>query len=181
MEKETFKIRVANESDVKAMVSVINEAYESEKVKLPGVPRTDENEISKMLKREDSHFILLTTTKGKIVGSVYVKDLDDKNAYFGMLSVDPSYRRRGLGATLQNEANAWALKNNKECMTCWVIDVNHDLRRRYHRQGFRPTGTIHDWSEEGKKKLRPECKDSKFIELSKPLRETSNNDEAEQR
>ena len=78
MEKETFKIRVANESDVKEMVSVINEAYESEKVKLPGVPRTDENEISKTLKRKDSHFILLTTAKGKIVGSVYVKDLDDK-------------------------------------------------------------------------------------------------------
>ena len=68
---ETFKIRVATESDVKEMVSLINKAYESEKVKLPGVPRTDENEISKTLEREDSHFILLTTTKGKkIVGSV---------------------------------------------------------------------------------------------------------------
>ena len=68
---DTFKIRVATESDVKEMVSVINKAYESEKVKLEGVPRTDVDEISNTLKREDSHFILLTTTKGKkIVGSV---------------------------------------------------------------------------------------------------------------
>ena len=180
MEEEIFKSRVAKEGDMKEMVSLINEAYKSEKVKMEGIPRTNEDEILKMLQREDSHFILLTTTKEKIVGCVYVKDLDDRNAYFGMLSVDPSYRRRGLGGRLQNEANAWAVTNKKECMTCWVIDAKQDLRRRYHSQGFRPTGKIHEWSDVDKVKLRKEFSDSKFLELSKPLR-TNKKEEEEPR
>jgi L-amino acid N-acyltransferase YncA len=166
---EKIKSRRARKEDVKEMVSVINKAYESEKVKKEGVPRTDEKEIEETMKREDSFFIVLTTSEDKIVGSIFVKDLDDSNAYFGMLSVHPAFRRRGLGSRLQNEANNWALKQKKKYMTCWVIDMNHDLRRRYHRQGFRPTGKKHEWSAKDRPKLREECSDSKFLELSLPL------------
>ena len=91
--EEAFEIRCAAKRDTARVVSLVNKAYESEKVKYDHVPRTNTAEISAIVEQTSREFLLLAVDKasGDLAGSVLVRDVDRETAYFGTLSRFPYY------------------------------------------------------------------------------------------
>ena len=83
---DDFSTRIASSKDLESLVSLINTAYESEKVKLPHIKRTNEEEISKILHESNDREFLLVALKRdtlELAGCVLVRDVSKDTAYFG--------------------------------------------------------------------------------------------------
>ena len=73
-----------------------------------------------------------------------VAGFDDRevegDAVLGALWVDPSHRRRSIGAALCLAVIAWARDRDHRRVTLWVHEQNASAHRLYASLGFRPTG-----------------------------------------
>ena len=147
--------RYARQADTAAIVDLIERAYRgadtagawtSEAHLLTG-PRTSREEISGLISREDSRFIL-AENGGHISGCCLVQGLNRdpsssgaNAAYFGMFAIDPSGHGGGLGKVVIAEAekrvrDLWGA--NQMVMT--VINLRTALIEWYQRRGYSLTG-----------------------------------------
>ncbi len=95
-------VRAAGPGDVRALVSLINRAYEIERFFVDG-DRTDEEEIAAM--QRVGHFLVLDRGRGELAAAVFVR-IEGARGYFGMLAVAPDLRSHGLGKRLVAVAEA---------------------------------------------------------------------------
>lgn len=148
--------RYARRADAPAIVGLIERAYRgpeaagkwtSEAELLKG-PRTNHDEITALIDREDSRFIL-AEQDGKLAGCCLVqgvsRDPDPAHtanaAYFGMFAIEPNAHGGGHGKIVIAEAerrvaDLWGA--NQMVMT--VINLRHELISWYERRGYRQTG-----------------------------------------
>ena len=148
--------RIARQADAPYLVELIERAYRgpetagswaSEAHLLKG-PRTSLSEVSTLIAREDSRF-LVAEAGGKIVACCLLQglsrpDLDEASvnaAYFGMFALDPGVQGGGLGKQVIAEAerriqDLWGA--NEMVMT--VINLRTDLIGWYERRGYHLTG-----------------------------------------
>lgn len=143
-----LSFRVATTADTSAVVALIESAYRGEE-SLAGWTseagfiegqRTNANEISSLIGRQDARFVL-AFDEGKLVGCALVKN-DQGEGYFGMFSVRPARQGAGLGKLLLAEAERvartlWGCSTMK--MT--VISIRDELIAFYERRGYRRSGT----------------------------------------
>jgi len=164
--------RYARQSDTPTLVALIERAYRSEdtagswnsEAHLLKGPRTNDDEISTLISREDSRF-LIAEAGGRIAGCCLVQGLSDPNrnwssadgpadrdfgtssignvnaAYFGMFAIDPAIHGGGLGKRIIAESerrvqDLWGA--NQMVMT--VINLRAELIGWYQRRGYRLTG-----------------------------------------
>ena len=164
--------RHARQSDTSTLVALIERAYRGEdmagrwnsEAHLLKGPRTSEDEISTLIGREDSRF-LIAELDGRIVGCCLMQCLSDparnwssadgpadpvlasssigdvKAAYFGMFAIDPAIHGGGLGKQIIAEAerrvrDLWDA--NQMVMT--VINRRSELIGWYERRGYHLTG-----------------------------------------
>ncbi len=146
--------RYARQADTAAIVDLIERAYRSpeaagawsSEAHLLTGPRTSLEEISGLISREDTRFVV-AEREGRIAGCCLLQGLSGGSggsinaAYFGMFAIDPGGHGGGLGKIMIAEAEKrvrelWGA--NQMVMT--VINLRTALIEWYQRRGYRLTG-----------------------------------------
>jgi predicted N-acetyltransferase YhbS len=155
-----IRIRRATTADTAAIISVTNAAFAVETF-LDGT-RTDEERMAEML-HKGSFFVAADETD-RILASVYI-ELRGTRGYFGMLAVDRSTHKKGLGRMMVEAAENHCRMLGCTAMDIAVLSLRPELPPYYRKLGYVETGTeeFHP-----SRPLRPglECH---CIIMSKPL------------
>jgi GNAT superfamily N-acetyltransferase len=150
--------RVAAADDVRALTALINEAYVVEAFFKRG-ERTDAVEIAELMRR--GRFLVLGTGE-TLRGCVYVEVNGDRG-YFGMLSIDPSSQKQGLGKRLIAAAEDLCRSAGCRTMELQVVSLRTELPPYYRKFGYTGAGIrefvqTEEWT-----------KPCHFVVMSKPL------------
>lgn len=158
-----FATRVATLADVPELVRVVNLAYRVEDFFING-DRTDAADVSRRLSKPDAAFLVVpgSDAGGTLAGAVYL-EVRGERGYFGMLSVDPGYQKRGIGRILTDAVEAYCRARGCAWIDIDVVNLREELPAFYARLGFTPGGTapFHDPA-----KL---TRDAHLVRMSKPL------------
>lgn len=94
--------------------------------------------------------ILLATLNEHAVGGLFA---DTQLAWLriSIMSVDPAWRSKGIGASLLAEAEREAI--NRGCKHAYVDTMEYQAPRFYMAHGFTVVGEIPDWDSHGHSKL----------------------------
>ncbi|MGA8109588.1 MAG: GNAT family N-acetyltransferase [Acidobacteriaceae bacterium] len=153
-------LRFAEESDLPALLPLINDAFRVETYFIRGDRLTPE--------RIRDHFaagrFLVAAEDGALAGCVYV-ELHGNRAYFGLLSVDPSRQKTGLGRRLVAAAEEFAREMGAHRMDLTVVNLRRELPPYYAKLGYTVIGE-EPIREEMVPRILEHCH---FIRMSKPL------------
>jgi predicted N-acetyltransferase YhbS len=153
------QVRLAEDRDVKAIMSVINAAFRKAESFFIDGDRLDEESMQSLFEKGK---FLVADDGGVVAGCVYV-ELRGERAYLGLLSVDPQRQKAGLGSTLMNAAEKFCRNAGCRFMDLRIVNLRRELPGFYRRRGYAETGTA----------PFPTGINSKlpchFVEMSKPL------------
>jgi len=131
-----MKIRQATASDADEIARIINAAFEIEREFRRG-ERTSPSEVLTSMSR--NHEIFLVAEEGdRLTGAVEVR-VDGDAGYFGMLAVDASVRRGGIGRALVEAAEAHCRSAGCSIMTMSTGENRTELIPYYEKMGYRVT------------------------------------------
>jgi predicted N-acetyltransferase YhbS len=133
-----MKIRQAAASDAEAIARIINAAFEIEREFRRG-ERTSASEILSSISAQHGMF-LVAEDGGRLVGAVEVRVQGDAG-YFGMLAVDTTVRRGGIGRALVEAAEAHCRAAGCAVMTMSTGENRTELIPYYGKMGYRVTAT----------------------------------------
>lgn len=156
---EEFQIRTGESTDVDILVSLINIAFVVEQIAIEG-DRVDADKVRAYMNR--GRFLLLEDA-ASVLGCVYA-ELRGEHGYVGLLSVEPTLQRRGLGRRLMAAAEQYVRDAGCASVALRIISARPELLRFYAKLGFAETG-ISPMPVDAPLKMA--CH---FIHLSKPLR-----------
>lgn len=129
-------IRTATQSDLTAILKLVNSAFNVERF-FKNRDRMDAADL-------DAHFtsgtFLLTEDDGAITGCIYVARHGDR-AYFGLLAIDPSRQKTGIGRRLVAAAEEFARETGARFMDLRIIHLREELPAIYKKLGYHVTGT----------------------------------------
>jgi len=153
------KLRKAELRDVPRITSLINAAF-----RIAEEFFVDENRISSegVLEHFDSGEFLLADEDENLVGCVYLERRGD-HTYLGLLSVDPTSQRGGLGSRIVAAAEEYCRQRGSKFMDISVVNLREELVPFYAKRGYVETGTAPFPSHV---KLKVPCH---FITMSKDL------------
>lgn len=154
-----YRFRDADDSDVDAIVELVNLAYRVEDFFIDG-NRTHAGEVRHHL--GEGTFVLAEAPGEVFAGSIFTRT-EDAEGYFGMLSVHPDWQHQGLGRALIAEAERRALEARCTSMRLVVVNLRDDIIPWYRRLGYVERGTA-PFAEPDKLK-RPAV----FVEMVRPL------------
>ncbi|MEP6847662.1 MAG: GNAT family N-acetyltransferase [Acidobacteriota bacterium] len=131
MISDQYNFRVATADDSHALMELINEAFQIERV----IFSNDRIELADVLEHMQKGTFTVTRSGDKIVGCVYT-ELKDGRGYFGLLSVAPSEQGRGLGAKLIAESEDLCRKAGLKLMYIKTINLRTELPPYYQKFGY---------------------------------------------
>jgi ribosomal protein S18 acetylase RimI-like enzyme len=134
--ERTLRIRAATDSDVDAIVGLVNRAYEVESFFVKGDRATRE---SVAIDLTQGSILVADDAGGKVVACVFVS-ITGARGYFGMLAVAPEAQGHGLGRALIARAEGYAADRGANVMTISVVNVRTELLAFYARLGYRAYG-----------------------------------------
>jgi ribosomal protein S18 acetylase RimI-like enzyme len=150
-------IREAGEADAEAIARVVNAAFEIEREFREG-DRTSPADVRNLMEREA---FLVAVDAGRVVGAVEVRQ-DGATGYFGMLAVDETVRRGGIGRALVAAAEERCRRAGCTRMTMSTGEDRTELIPYYQKQGYRLTAIEPSASAEFKHPIR-------VVKMEKPL------------
>ncbi len=153
-----FTLRQATDSDVDAIVALVNRAFAIESFFKTG-GRTDEGQIREMMQHG---LFLLLTENDTLIACVYVK-LNAERVYIGMLSVDPARQKSGIGARMMREAEDFGRRAGCKFADIRVVNVRPELPLIYHKLGYLESGV------ESAAVIKTATVPVHFVTMSKPL------------
>jgi GNAT superfamily N-acetyltransferase len=133
---EGLHTRIAKVQDLASIVSLINYAFADENPYLLK-DRVDFEEIRGLMQKGS---FLLVEEAGRIVALIYAEILGQGRGYLGLLVVDPTKRRDGLGKQLLLAGEDFCRQHGCQLVEGTVINHRPDLLDRYKRRGFRVVG-----------------------------------------
>lgn len=138
MSTDTFsvEVRFAKLADSAAVTDVINAAFSVERFFVQG-DRITVSAVESLMERGG---FLVAEADGAMVGCVYLEP-NGERAYLGLLSVDPSRQKLGLGRRLMEEAENQARSDGCKFVDLKIVNVRTELPRFYHNMGYEETGT----------------------------------------
>ena len=152
-------VRIAGNADAAGLMGLINAAFRKAEGFIIDRDRVDLEAVYSLLAKGE---FLVAEEESALAGCVYLELRGDR-AYLGLLSVDPSRQKAGVGSMLMREAELRCVKAGCRFMDLKTIDLRHDNRAFYKRRGYVETGT----------EPFPSDLDTKlpchFVNLSKPL------------
>jgi|SRR5215813_1039695 len=154
-------IRGASENEAETIARIINAAFEIEREFREG-ERTSAAEVRKLMASET---FLVAEQMGKLVAVVEVRVRGAKG-YFGMLAVDVSARRAGLGRALVEAAEDHCRRAGCTLMTMSTGEDRTELIPYYERMGYRVTSIEPSASAAFKRQIR-------IVKMEKPLQSES--------
>ena len=133
----TIPIRVAAPADAANITSVINSAFRiAEEFFIDGL-RIGQAEVEQLLVKGS---FLLAEADDQLNGCVYV-ELRGERSYLGLLSVDPSTQKSGLGSVLMLEAENYCRERGSRFMDIYIVNLREDLPAFYRHRGYVENGT----------------------------------------
>ena len=135
-----LRLRIAEPTDVEALVCLINAAFLVERFFIEG-DRIHAGEVRKLM--GTGQFLVakdVAHDDDGICGCVYVEPRGDR-AYLGLLSIDPSRQRNGLGSRLVTAAEEHARAANIRHMDLRIVNLRQELPEFYRKLGYVFTGT----------------------------------------
>jgi len=151
-------IRTASEGDAEAIARLVNTAFLVEQFFIER-DRTNPATVRSLMKKGK---FLLAEEAQNLIGCVYF-ELRDKRGYFGMLSIDPSRQRMGVGRQLVGAVEKYFRDAGCKFSDMMIVNVRTELHTLYHRWGYADAGTgIYDDPTPTKIPVH-------FIKMSKPL------------
>jgi GNAT superfamily N-acetyltransferase len=155
----TVPIRVAATEDAAKITSVINAAFRIAEGFFVDGARISQAEVEQLLMKGS---FLLAEADDKLNACVYV-ELRGERSYLGLLSVDPSCQKSGLGSVLMLEAENYCRKRGSQYMDILIVNLREELPAFYRRRGYVENGTT-PFPEDVPTKVP--CH---FINMTKPL------------
>ena len=131
-----MEIRLATEGDLDAMLRLTNRAFEVERF-FKAEDRLNAPMLQDYFERG---VFLLSEEEGQLTGSVFV-ELKGSRAYLGLLSVDPSRQKSGIGRRLTAAAEEFARESGAHFMDITVVNLRTELPPIYEKLGYKVTGT----------------------------------------
>lgn len=156
----TVPIRVAAPADAANITDVINAAFRIVEGFFVDGPRISRAEVEQLIEKGA---FLVAETDDKLNGCVYVELRGDRS-YFGLLSVDPSLQKSGLGSVLMLEAENYCRERGSRFMDIYIVNLREELPEFYRRRGYVENGTTTPFPEDVPTKIP--CH---FINMTKPL------------
>ena len=133
----TVPIRMAEPADAAKITSVINAAFKiAEGFFVDGL-RISQAEVEQLL---DKGAFLLAETDDQLNGCVYV-ELRGERSYLGLLSVDPTCQKSGLGSVLMLAAENHCRERGSRFMDIYIVNLREELPAFYRRRGYVENGT----------------------------------------
>ena len=135
MNDSMMSFRDATIPDADAVARLINSAFVIEQFFIER-DRTNPETVRRLLKIGK---FLLAEDEPILVACIYL-ELRGERGYFGMLSVEPSRQRMGVGRQLIAAAENYF--RDAGCRFCdlKIVDVRTELLELYHRLGYTETG-----------------------------------------
>ena len=124
-------IRVAEISEAVGIVTLINAAFRIEKFFVDG----DRINLDQVLSMFPKGEFLMVDDDGAPAGCVYVERRGER-AYFGLLSIDPTRQRSGLGSRLVAAAEQWGREKGCRFMDLRIVNLREELPAFYQRLGY---------------------------------------------
>lgn len=153
------RVRIAEAADAEAITSVINAAFHRVESFFIDGDRIDLENVRAFLLTGK---FLLAESDGIAAGCVYVEKRGER-AYLGLLAVDPTLQRSGLGSVLMNEAEDYCRRLDCRYIDIRIVHLRSELPGFYTRRGYVETGTSPFPADI---ETKVPCY---FIEMSKPL------------
>ncbi len=143
----TFRAATADDTDVDAIVALVQSAYRGDSSRagwttesdLLDGQRTDSDDVRSSVTAADS-VVVLAEHDGVIVGCCHLQRRGSR-CYFGMFAVDPTRQGNGLGKQVMAHVEQLA-RTRWACtaMEMTVIRQRTDLIAFYERRGYTDTG-----------------------------------------
>ena len=130
-----LSLRNAGAADVDAVTNLINAAFRVERFFIDG----DRITASAVRDRLASGVFIVAETDDRLIASVYV-ELRGNTAYLGLLAVDPSQQRTGVGSRLMAAAEDYARGKGCRAVDLQIVNVREELSAFYRRFGYVETG-----------------------------------------
>jgi N-acetylglutamate synthase-like GNAT family acetyltransferase len=124
-------IRFAEESDFDTILGIVNRAFQVESFFISG-ERLDRERLRTYF---DKGRFLVADESGTLAGCVYV-ELHSDFAYLGLLSVEPSHQKSGLGRRLTAAAEEFAREMGLRRMELTVVNLRLELPPFYAKLGY---------------------------------------------
>lgn len=135
MERQ-IHIRRATGADAQRITALVNLAFRVERFFVNG----DRIDIEGIRALMGKGAFLLAEDTAALAGCVYV-ELRGERGYFGLLAVEPSRQRRGLGRRLAREAEDYARAAGCRVMDIQTVNVRPELPPIYRKMGYVEAGT----------------------------------------
>lgn len=132
-----LRLRIADAADAEAITRLINAAFEVERAFLAG----DRIQIGEVRDRLAKGQFILAEQDGSIIGCVYVEPGGER-AYLGLLSVEPSMQRSGIGKRLMDAAEDHCRFLGCRFMDLRVVNLRTELPPYYRNLGYVQTGAM---------------------------------------
>ncbi len=132
-----MRLRLAEIGDAEGIVSVINAAFRPAESFFFDQDRIDLDKVRELLQKGR---FLVAEDSGSLCGCVYVEPRGDRS-YLGLLSVDPTRQKSGLGSKLMDAAEAHCAKAGSNFMDLMTVNLRTENHAFYSRRGYVETGT----------------------------------------
>ncbi len=132
-----LQLRTAKPADADSIARIVNDAYRRERFFIDA-DRTSPEKVRALLAK--GKFLLLVEDAA-LVGCVYVEHRGERG-YFGLLAVEPTRQRAGLGARLIAAAEQDCRAANCRFMDLTVANLRTELPPYYRRFGYVENGTL---------------------------------------
>ena len=172
----SLDVRTAVSADAPGLAALVNSAYRGESSKagwtteadMLGGQRVDAERIVEMVERAGSA-VLVHPAHGEPIACVHLERTGD-DCYLGMLTIQPTAQRGGLGRRLLAAAERWAVQEwSSKMMHMTVIAQRTELIAWYERRGYERTGKRRPFPYDDPRFGLPLRDDLVFEVLRKPL------------
>jgi predicted N-acetyltransferase YhbS len=130
-----MSFRNANPSEISAITNLINLAFRVERFFV----ESDRIKASEVRDRFGTGTFILAERGGLLIGCIYV-ELRGLRSYAGLLAVDPSQQRTGVGTGLMKAAEDHGRANGCKAMDLQLVSVREELPHFYRGLGYVETG-----------------------------------------
>lgn len=132
-----MEFRIGESPDVVALTTLINAAFRKAESFFIDGDRIDCEAVRSLMAKGK---FVVADEDGIFAGCVYV-ELRGERAYLGLLSVDTSLQRAGIGSALVKEAEEICTNAGCRYMDLRTVNLRTDNRTFYSRRGYVEIGT----------------------------------------
>jgi GNAT superfamily N-acetyltransferase len=154
-----LKTRTAEPTDAENIAHLVNSAFRTERFFIDA-DRTNPDKVLALLEKGK---FLLAEDADALVACVYVELRGDRG-YFGLLAVDPTRQRAGMGSRLIAAAEEYCRAAGCRFMDLTIVNLRKELPGYYRSRGYVEDATLPFPSDQHPPKMP--CH---LVKMSKPL------------